>query len=248
MSTYDDFQEHESTFWPGYVDAVVNLAINLLFVIAVLSIVVLGTTLQIAELSNKPKPVLPADDRPSKKSYDDALETLKKTEAAKALVDKTASDTDRLLLKTKAELLETQTALRETRAKVVQLQTAYLEATKAGTGGGDASAGLKTTIRATPSGALVTYGADLLEINAAETEQLLARLAAIGPLSASLWRISVVHSKGVAEATRVANARAQAIKNALLRNGVPANAVEVRLVETEQTTANNARVTVSIAR
>jgi hypothetical protein len=37
-------------FWPGYVDAVTNLAINLLFVIAVMAIVVISATLQISKM------------------------------------------------------------------------------------------------------------------------------------------------------------------------------------------------------
>ncbi|MEY4507356.1 MAG: hypothetical protein RL297_1934 [Pseudomonadota bacterium] len=245
MSMHNEFEEHESIFWPGYVDAVVNLAINLLFVIAVLSIVVLGTTLQIAELSNKPQPAVVVEERPSKKSYDDALQALKKAEAAMQLIEKTVSEKDRVLLSTKTELLETRAALREAQVKFTQLQAAYQEATKATP---DTSTGVKTTIRTTPSGTLITYGADLLEINAAETQQLLSRLSALGPLSSNNWRITVVHSKGVAEAARVANLRVQSIKNALLRNGVPASAIDVRLIETEQTTANNARVTVSIVR
>ena len=59
-------------FWPGYVDAVTNLAINLLFVIAVMSIVVIGITLQIAQMTKKKaieeaQPARPPARRKSKK-------------------------------------------------------------------------------------------------------------------------------------------------------------------------------------
>jgi hypothetical protein len=48
-------------FWPGYVDAISNLAINLLFVIAVMAIVVISATLQINELLKRKDRAL-ADD------------------------------------------------------------------------------------------------------------------------------------------------------------------------------------------
>ena len=53
MSVSSNSDDASDIFWPGYVDAVTNLAINLLFVIAVMSIVVLAATLQIAELSKR---------------------------------------------------------------------------------------------------------------------------------------------------------------------------------------------------
>lgn len=46
-SNSDDTSE---IFWPGYVDAVTNLAINLLFVIAVMAIVVITAILQISKM------------------------------------------------------------------------------------------------------------------------------------------------------------------------------------------------------
>ena len=52
MSVSSDSGDASEIFWPGYVDAVTNLAINLLFVIAVMSIITLATSL---ELMKKPK-------------------------------------------------------------------------------------------------------------------------------------------------------------------------------------------------
>jgi hypothetical protein len=248
MSISDDTDDHNSTFWPGYVDAVVNLAINLLFVIAVLSIVVLGATLQIAELSKKPTPVVQLENLPSKEAYDEALKALEKAEKAKASGEKTLTEKDRLLLSTMTELSEVQAALREARAKLLQLQAALQEANKPGLVVSEASSGLKTVIRQIPSGALITFGSDLVDISASEADNLAARLNSLAPLPGSKWRISVVYPKGVVEATRMVNLRTQSIKNLMLKNGVAPNAIEVRLIETEQTTANYARVTVSLVR
>ena len=58
MSASSDSNDGSDLFWPGYVDAVTNLAINLLFVIAVMSIVVLSSILQISKM----KPDIPSKD------------------------------------------------------------------------------------------------------------------------------------------------------------------------------------------
>ena len=53
MAAASNSDDASEIFWPGYVDAIANLAINLLFVIAVMAIVVIGASLQIAELMKK---------------------------------------------------------------------------------------------------------------------------------------------------------------------------------------------------
>ena len=45
MSAASDSDDVSDIFWPGYVDAISNLAINLLFVIAIMAIVVISATL-----------------------------------------------------------------------------------------------------------------------------------------------------------------------------------------------------------
>jgi len=59
MSAASESNDASDIFWPGYVDAVTNLAINLLFVIAVMSIVVISTIMQISKM--KPEQVKPED-------------------------------------------------------------------------------------------------------------------------------------------------------------------------------------------
>jgi hypothetical protein len=140
-----------------------------------------------------------------------------------------------------------QQALRETKAKLAQLQTAYQEATKPAVIA-DAASGLKTAIRSTPSGALITFGVDLVDLSPSEADNLITRLSALGALPGNSWRVSVVYPKGVAEAARMANLRTQSIKSLLVRSGAAANSVDVRVIETEQTTANFRRISVSLDR
>ena len=53
MSAASDSDDVSDIFWPGYVDAISNLAINLLFVIAIMAIVVVSATLQLQELMKR---------------------------------------------------------------------------------------------------------------------------------------------------------------------------------------------------
>ena len=53
MSAASDSDDVSDIFWPGYVDAISNLAINLLFVIAIMAIVVISATLQLQELMKR---------------------------------------------------------------------------------------------------------------------------------------------------------------------------------------------------
>jgi hypothetical protein len=50
MASASNSDDSSDIFWPGYVDAVTNLAINLLFVVAIMSIVVITATLQISKM------------------------------------------------------------------------------------------------------------------------------------------------------------------------------------------------------
>ena len=53
MAAQSDSDDASELFWPGYVDAVTNLAINLLFVIAIMAIVVMTANLQISQMQPK---------------------------------------------------------------------------------------------------------------------------------------------------------------------------------------------------
>ena len=53
MAGASDSDDASELFWPGYVDAVTNLAINLLFVIAIMAIVVMTANLQISQMQPK---------------------------------------------------------------------------------------------------------------------------------------------------------------------------------------------------
>jgi hypothetical protein len=61
MAAVTDSNDVSDIFWPGYVDAIANLAINLLFVIAIMAIVVIAATLQVQELLKRKDRALASD-------------------------------------------------------------------------------------------------------------------------------------------------------------------------------------------
>lgn len=88
MAGTADSDDPSELFWPGYVDAVTNLAINLLFVIAIMAIVVMTANLQISQMQPKKSGSLDDFDTPptagkiadAKSKFQDSLETVVKAQ------------------------------------------------------------------------------------------------------------------------------------------------------------------------
>jgi hypothetical protein len=56
--------------------------------------------------------------------------------------------------------------------------------------------------------------------------------------------LTVISPKGFSESSRTSFYRAHAVRNALLENGVPAASIDLRILESTQTGADNSRVLV----
>lgn len=88
MAGASDSDDASELFWPGYVDAVTNLAINLLFVIAIMAIVVMTANLQISQMQPKKAGALDDVNTPpsagkladAKAKYQETLETVIKAQ------------------------------------------------------------------------------------------------------------------------------------------------------------------------
>ena len=94
---------------------------------------------------------------------------------------------------------------------------------------------------------MVAFSADVVELSDKEATELLGKMAAIASVKTSRWQVAVVSPKGFSEAIRLAYYRASAVRNVLLKNGVPASAIDLRVVESTSTAADNARVMVKLS-
>jgi uncharacterized protein YigA (DUF484 family) len=240
VSSSDDGSD---TFWPGYVDAVTNLAINLLFVIAVMAIVVISSIMQMAKMTETPASV--AHEKLQAKNQE-------------------VSDTKKLA-ELEKQLATTQAALKEALAKSQSQSQSQSQQAQKQSAAGAANSGENTheevvkasekkitstgtnTLEASRNGIVVAFSADVVELSDKEATELLNKMGAIASVKSARWQVAVVSPKGFSEAIRLAYYRASAVRNVLLKNGVPASAIELRVVESASSAADNARVMVKLS-
>lgn len=351
MAAVSDSNDVSDIFWPGYVDAIANLAINLLFVIAIMAIVVIGATLQIQELIKRKDRAL-ADNiaftvmekldtqrgsgasqaQSSTNAESQALERYaggnrersseqpnsaegERKSSAGASSQRTTTEpvtlvasapnqqplpgavaaaergmpspdqrqaieqrqqNEKVIEQQQARMREQteqlrklqemvkaeQEALEQARSSVAKARPAPGRSPRETSGptGEDAEAGRVEEVTATrpapapdgrnvasavQSGVIVTFAPDATLLTEEEAKDLVAKLKTFAALnSTNRWRINVATPKGFSESARLAFYRANAVRNALLREGVPGAAIDLRVLESEQATANGARVVI----
>jgi outer membrane protein OmpA-like peptidoglycan-associated protein len=208
MSGNSQSDDGSDILWPGYVDAVTNLAINLLFVIAVMSIVVLGATMKIAELSKRK--ATEGDTPTNNTPVGIEAKTL-------ANLQESLANTTLQLQAAEERLKEAQKRLKQNAAGVQALDSQAL---------------------------VVKFTADAITMGNAETEELISKMKNLGDIKTMKWNLTVISPKGFSESSRTSFYRAHAVRNALLESGVPAASIDLRILESTQTGADNSRVLV----
>ena len=247
MSVSSNSDDASDIFWPGYVDAVTNLAINLLFVIAVMSIVVLAATLQIAELSKRKATLgpTPAETTPA------------------GTPEFTLAELQDDLRVAQANLKSTQARLVESQRKIQQSEATQIPAATPSPSSASASpiARTETVAVAAPKtpastetvslqdvsgGLVVNFAKDAITLTSAESSELVTKLATFGNLRTNRWLITVISPKGFSEALRLSYYRANTVRNVLIENGVVGGAIDLKILESTQAGANNAKVLVKL--
>jgi hypothetical protein len=335
MAAVTDSNDVSDIFWPGYVDAIANLAINLLFVIAIMAIVVIAATLQVQELLKRKDRALASDvayvvlDQKDTQRGSGASEARSSTNAESSAMqrfaggnsDRTSEQPNSALGERKSsagaseqrtttepvtstavapvqtrlqETLEARASAEEIRkeqeakirqqaeeirklqekvtASQTQLEQARATASRAsaatgqsprdasGPDGDDSDAGRVETVTASKpttapsgrnvasavqSGVVVNFARDVTQLADAEKKDLVTKMTSFAALNTTnRWRVLVVTPKGFSEAARLAFYRANAVRNVLLQEGVPGSLIELRVVESDQPTADSARVIV----
>ncbi len=230
MAATSDSGEASDIFWPGYVDAVTNLAINLLFVIAVMSIVVLGATLQLAQMTKK-KAIEEAQSQQTATSASHTQDKQKgeqQKDANAQSKDETVSRMQQTLNEVQAKLEETQ----DVREEVVHAKDNKPSEPK--------QANKLQSL--TQSAIVVVFSPDVVTLSAAEVNDLMGKLKKVSPLQQGRWQITVISPKGFSEAARLSFYRANAVRNALLENGAPSTAIDLKIHESTQAGADNTKV------
>jgi outer membrane protein OmpA-like peptidoglycan-associated protein len=247
MSVTSNSDDASDIFWPGYVDAVTNLAINLLFVIAVMSIVVLAATLQIAELSKRKATLgpTPAETTPA------------------GTPEFTLAELQDDLRVAQANLKSTEARLVESQRKIQRSEATQIPAATPSPSSASASpiARTETVAVAAPKtpastetvslqdvsgGLVVNFAKDAITLTSAESSEIVTKLATFGNLRTNRWLITVISPKGFSEALRLSYYRANTVRNVLIENGVVGGAIDLKILESTQAGANNAKVLVKL--
>jgi len=230
MSGSSNTEDGSDILWPGYVDAVTNLAINLLFVIAIMSIVVLGATLQIAELSKRR--ATEGDVITHTTAVGAETKTLAQLEA------RLTNTTEQLrAAEEKLRLAQEKIALSVTPSNAPQAKTIDVAAQQA-------PAPRAGGVHEIDANALVVkFATESVVMGEGEIQQLLGK---VEPLKVNhrRWNITVISPRGFSEASRTAYYRAHAVRNALLQGGIASTAIDLRILESTQSGADNTQVLV----
>lgn len=261
MSGASDSGDSADTFWPGYVDAISNLAINLLFVIAVMAIVVIGSTLQLSELMKKKDTAQGEGVAVSAIKVEDNNPGPGSTNEKKSVAsDSAAADTAK-------KLLEQEQTIRQQADHIRLLQSQLQAVTISAAGkldgaipdlhlpqGKTEAVAARTPIampdgpntsNAVQGGVIVNFDKDVIELTKEEMADLVVKLKNFGVLGVSgKWHITVFVPKGFSEATRLGFYRANVVRNLMLQNGVKGENIDLKVMESDRSEANSARVIV----
>lgn len=194
-------------FWPGYVDAVTNLVLNLLFLLTIMTVAVFMFAMELGKAHKTPD-IIPT---PA------AIESTPDAAPAKTSDEVRATEQEVEALRRKVETLQREvTAANELRTlqKVQQASAPVQQPTK-------------SVDRATPAGGgiVVRYTDDAVSLTPAESEKLRNLLVPV--VASGGARIDVVVPKGFSEAKRLGFYRAMSVRNLLIDMKLPASRIDV---------------------
>jgi outer membrane protein OmpA-like peptidoglycan-associated protein len=241
MAGSSESNDASDIFWPGYVDAISNLAINLLFVIAVMCIVILSFVLE-ETTKGKPQP----GDAPVVSQSASNQASKDATAAMQQLQKENAKLKQELQSLQQASAAASSGASGSTQRSNVANNTPKTETVNARQEVMKDEKG-QSSMNTVGAGLIVNFDPKVVTLSPEEGKDVITRLEAFGPVKTTRWQITVISPKGFSESARLAYYRAVAVRNVLIQNGVPGEQINMRVVESAQAGADSARVTVNPA-
>lgn len=230
MAGASNSDDDSGIFWPGYVDAVTNLAINLLFVIAVMALVVLTAILQISKMKN----VDAVEQKNKQAASEQTLAAGSPSTAAQASSTATIAGSPVTSAAEMQQQRETGgTANDRNQPEVVTAQTKKTAQ----------APGKSRMFDGASGGVVVAFANDVIDLSDEEKTTLIQKLGG-NSVATGKWQLRVIVPKGFSEASRIGFYRLGSIRNILIAKGVDPKNIELRLIEAESANANNARVQV----
>lgn len=222
MSIESDSDDSTDIFWPGYVDAVTNLVLNLLFVLTIMIVAVFMFALELSR---------------------------HKEQAIAAVVAEHKTKTEDVMQEKEQEIAELQKEVERLKANAQMQNKAILQAPSSSQ---QKVATVKTLLPKPEKdidklledggGVLVKFVADAVTLNEAEVEQVQKLLKPI--VARGHAKLIVDAPAGFSEAKRIALYRVMAVRNELIKMGVPPAKLEVKIRE-GKSNADNSKVLVA---
>ena len=228
------------TFWPGYVDAVTNLVLSLLFVLVIMTVAVFMFALELGRKQPKDPPALLHDKPPVSTAIAPAGQVAisERSEVRELLREK---DAQLASMKERIRILERE-AQQRTKGPVTRERDDRTMSSVAAGGSGTSSdptrivtataqaptteRSLEKLVPAGPAGGIIVkFADDAIALTRNEAEDLRQALAPV--LAAGGARVEVVVPSGFSEARRLGFYRAMAVRNELIQMKMPVNRIEV---------------------
>ncbi|MCB5188834.1 hypothetical protein LG200_12560 [Methylobacillus caricis] len=229
----DNEQEDGGIFWPGYVDAVSNLVLNLLFVVVIMTIAVFIFAMELGRRHvTAETPVAP----PSEQQLRVSQLTPSDMEAIEPTSNQ--SDDDAARLRLQVDALQQQLAAlkgKDQEARRLKEELAALQHEKSIGKGGPrrvVTASIRAeepsmTVQGASGGLVVDFVDDAITISTDEAAELRGPLEAIVASGAATLEVTV--PPGFTEARRLAFYRAMAVRNLLMEMKLPADRISVSI-------------------
>lgn len=231
----DNDQDDAGIFWPGYVDAVSNLVLNLLFVVTILTIAVFIFAMELGRRhASAETPVAP----PSEEQLKVSQITPSDMEAVAPTSHQ--SDDDAARLRLQVDALQKQLAAlkgKDDEARRLKEELAALQHEKSA-GRNSPRRVVAATVRAeepdmtitgAQGGLVVDFVDDAVTISTSEADDLRGPLQAIVDSGGATLEVSV--PPGFTEARRLAFYRAMAVRNLLIEMKLPADRIRISIVD-----------------
>lgn len=219
MDIENSSHDSSDTFWPGYVDAVTNLVLNLLFLLTIMTVAVFMFALELGRAS-----LGGAGKTPVATTKPEAENTPQK--AQEVNVDELKKQIAALQNELRAQQLKA-----AQNGKIIPATSPFPKPEK----------GLDTTLRS-DSEIIVRFTDEAVTLTPTELGQLREALKPI--VARGKARVQVEVPKGFSEAKRMGFYRAMAVRNLLLEMKVPKDRIELTVRE-GKTNANASLVRVS---
>jgi hypothetical protein len=203
--TIESSGDGSDIFWPGYVDAVTNLVLNLLFLLTIMTVAVFMFAMELGKSQRSPE-----ENKPSSSVQEKAADEVSNTQE---------SELENMRRKVEALQRELQIAnsLRAPQ-KVVSASAGIVKPERSIERAANISGGI-----------VVKFADEAVTLTPAEAEKLRITL---GPVVASgAARLLVSVPKGFSEAKRLGFYRAMAVRNLLMEMKVPSASIDVSVRE-----------------